>query len=333
MIRALHIEGYIALQMVIAAALVTACLVILAAQCIRPCPKVIVGLLTVVLACDLLFANRSLNPTLPKEYIFPETELTSYLRSLGQPCRIGMAEGDIRPGLMAAYGLEDWFGHDGLYPARMIRFNQAHGTDAWGKAEPLRSIQYFTRNPDVKRQSAVDKMHDLERVAIKDGVEVYRNPNALPRAFLVGQVQVVSDFDEMLAIMRSDDYDPGRVALTESPPSGKLPDSRSDNLGAAEVVEWTSTKVTVRAEAHQDCVLVLADAYYPGWGATMDGQPAEIFPVYHIYRGLLLGPGQHTVEYTYAPWTFRLGMAVSVTSLVAAGLAAIFLLYRKTHTA
>jgi len=333
LIRALHIDGYIAWQMVIAAALVTACLVILAAHCIRPCPKAIVSLLTVVLACDLLFANRSLNPTLPKEHISPETELTTYLRSLGQPCRIGMAEGDIPAGPMVAYGLEDWRGYDGLYPARMARFTEGHGPDVWGNIEPLRSIQYFTSNPDVERQIPADKMQELQCVAKKDGVGVYENPRALPRVFLVGQVQVVPDFDEMLDIMRSDDYDPGRVALIESPLSGKLPDSRSDNLGAAEVVEWTSTKVTVRAEADQGCVLALADAYYPGWRATIDGEPAEIFPVYHIYRGLLLGPGQHTVEYTYAPWTFRLGMAVSVISLVASALAALFLLHRRTHTA
>ena len=333
LIRTLHIDGYIVSQIVIAAALVTACLGILAAHCIRPCPKAIVSLLTVVLACDLLFANRSLNPTLPKEHILPETELTSYLRSLGQPCRIGMAEGDIPAGPMVAYGLEDWAGYDGLYPARMIRFTEGHGTGVWGNIEPLRSIQYFTSNPDFDREIPTDKMQELQCVAKKDGVTVYRNPDALPRVFLVGQVQVVPDFDEMLDIMRSDDYDPGRVALIESPLSGKLPDSRSDNLGAPEVVEWTSTKVTVRAEADQACVLVLADAYYPGWRATIDGEPAEIFPVYHIYRGLLLGRGQHTVEYTYAPWSFRLGMAVSVISLVASALAGVFLLHRKTNTA
>ena len=333
LIHALHIEAYIALQMLIAAALVAACLAILAAHCLRPSPKAIVSLLTLVLACDLLFANRSLNPTLPKEQISPETELTTYLQSLGQPCRIGMAEGDIPAGPMVAYGLEDWGGYDGLYPARMGRFTRGHGPGVWGNIEPLRSIQYFASSPDFENQIPARKMQELERVAKKDDVTVYRNPKAVPRAFLVGQVQVIPDFPKMLDVMRSDDYDPRRVALIESPLSGELSDNGSDNLGAAEVVEWTSTKVTVRAEAHQGSVLVLADAYYPGWSATIDGERAEIFPVYHIYRGVLLGPGQHTVEYTYAPWSFRLGMGISVISLVASALVAAFLLHRRGHTA
>ena len=63
-------------------------------------------------------------------------------------------------------------------------------------------------------------------------------------------------------------------------------------------------------------VLVLADAYYPGWRATVDGAEAMIYPADSAFRGVLLPPGQHVVEFTYQPMSFAAGLAVTALSLL-----------------
>jgi len=331
LIYALDMNTYILRDTLVALGLAVVCLGLLAAHCFRINAKVVLGLLTLVLACDLLYANRGLNPTMPKEQILPETDLTSYLQGLGHPCRIGMPEAGVPGGLMVSYDLEDWLGYDGLYPGRIIRFVQTLETDLWGNIEPVRSIPYFLHDPRFESFLPPEQRERLEYVTKLDGIEVYRNPRALPRTFLVGQTQLVPDIEEMFEIMRSEDYDPKRVALIERPLPGELHQTTAEDLGSATVQEWLSTKVTVRAEAKQNCVLVLADAYYPGWKATIDGEPADIFPVYYVFRGLLLPAGEHTIEYVYDPWTFRAGLTISTMALLASGLAAVVLLVRKSR--
>ena len=77
--------------------------------------------------------------------------------------------------------------------------------------------------------------------------------------------------------------------------------------------------------------LVLNDAYYPGWKATINGQPADIFPAYYAFRGLILPPGQHTIEFRYRPASFTWGVWISGVSLLVllGAVASEFLIWRK----
>jgi uncharacterized membrane protein YfhO len=64
--------------------------------------------------------------------------------------------------------------------------------------------------------------------------------------------------------------------------------------------------------------LVLNDVYYPGWRATVDGQPAEILPANHAFRAVALAQGEHIVAFQYAPFSFRLGASITFAALLLA---------------
>ena len=66
--------------------------------------------------------------------------------------------------------------------------------------------------------------------------------------------------------------------------------------------------------------LVLSDVYYPGWRAAVDGAPAEVLRADYAFRAVMVPPGEHTVTMTFAPATWRVGLAVSAVTW--AGLAA-----------
>jgi len=88
--------------------------------------------------------------------------------------------------------------------------------------------------------------------------------------------------------------------------------------------------VELAVEATNDCILVLADCYFPGWKAYIGEKEAEIFPVFYTFRGILMPRGTHTVVFRYEPWTFQLGLAVSVATLVTAlGIALFLILWRS----
>jgi len=325
-----HLTDYINRQIVIACGLTIAIVALLAVQCIARTPRARIAghLLALVLAADLLYANWGLNPTVHPKRVFPPTALTSYLQSLG-PHRFGMADGDIPSGLMVSYGLEDWLGYDGLYPGRISRVTQGLGPDIWKGMEAARSIAYFLHDPELQSSIPEKRLKTMEFMAMHDGVKVFRNPNALPRAFLVGRARVVPSIDEMLLVMRSNDFESRREVLLEAePPQAPPPVPDGAELGSAETVARKMTRAEIHVNALADCYLVFSDSYYPGWKARLDGKHVPVFSAYYAWRGIVMPKGTHTVVFSYMPWTFVAGMAISIITMTTLSLYSLYLLIK-----
>ena len=75
----------------------------------------------------------------------------------------------------------------------------------------------------------------------------------------------------------------------------------------------------VRIEAQMQCrgMVILTDTWFPGWRATVDGKRAKIERAYGMVRGVVVDPGNHTIEMRYRPWSVYVGAALS---LLAAGI-------------
>lgn len=328
-IRAAKLESYVHTQLLLAAAFAAASLFFLGLQCVWNKPKLWITGLTVVLAADLLLATRGLNPTMPPSLVFPRTELTEFLKNQPQPCRIGTGEGNIASGMVAVYGIEEWLGYDGIYPKRIMDFQHKLGPGAWEVMEPSCAIRYYLHDPRFEPVFPLDEPGRFEWIETCDGLEVYENMRALPRARLVGRYEVAKSADALFTRMLDPDFDPKRVVLVEKAPTTPSPEASSGNLGDALVSHRSTTRCTVEVEATAPCILVVADAYYPGWTVRIDGKPAELFPAYHAFRGVVVPEGRHTVEFSYFPWSFRIGLAVSILALAAGAFLALAALRRS----
>jgi hypothetical protein len=118
-----------------------------------------------------------------------------------------------------------------------------------------------------------------------------------------------------VAWMSRGDWDEVRAGL-----SG-LPTSPSE---AAKVTYPTPQQVVVDVDLSSPGLVILADAYYPGWELTVDGKSAPIYRVNLMMRGAAVAAGHHRLVYTYAPLSFTLGGVISVggiTAFLAVGLA------------
>jgi uncharacterized membrane protein YfhO len=62
-------------------------------------------------------------------------------------------------------------------------------------------------------------------------------------------------------------------------------------------------------------LLVVAESYYPGWRATIDGHPVNILRANYLSQGLAIWPGKHVVEFKYEPGSFRYGALISLAGL------------------
>jgi hypothetical protein len=286
-------------------------------------PRLFPALLAILLAADLLVAGRGTSPSFPRRMMYPETQLTRFLENVPKPCRIGLVQGMVPPGFMVPYGIQDISGYDALYPERIVRFQYGLKTDVWNAIEPVYNIEYYLHDPTMMTQSRhpgptfpIDQTNRFEMLTNIDGLDVYKNKGAMPRAFLVGSARVISNREALLDAMRDPALKPAKEVLLEEPLSAPLPKKPPEDPGTATVVDYKFNRVVVEADAKSDCILVLGDAYYPGWRATIDGQPAPIFSAYYAFRGVRIPAGSHRIEFFYMPASLKAGLGISMATLI-----------------
>jgi hypothetical protein len=141
---------------------------------------------------------------------------------------------------------------------------------------------------------------------------VYENTAALPRAYLVEEARPVAG-ESMVEAMRSGDWDPSRVAFV---PQGAEVPAGGPLTGEARVVEHTPDRVVVRTAADRPALLVLADNYYPGWVASVNGTETPIVLTNHTFRGVVVGAGEQEVVFEFRPDSFFTGLYVTVGAMV-----------------
>lgn len=130
----------------------------------------------------------------------------------------------------------------------------------------------------------------------------------------------VASYERVAAMPRAQLYGcQPPVELTSQLPACPL-------LDAAAIVYSSANRVRVQVDAEAGGWLLLADTYYPGWHAHIDGAPAEIVPAYGVFRAVQLPAGAHEVDFTYRPLSFTLGL---VSTLLAWPL--LLVLWRRSY--
>jgi hypothetical protein len=151
-----------------------------------------------------------------------------------------------------------------LRPAAFVRLERVTLVDVQGEAVSLGALLGLGDHAIVYRS---------------EDVLIYRNHGALPRAYTVPHETVAMDDDGVTL--------PARLS--------------QGDVVAAQVVAYNAQEVVLQATVEEPSYLVLADLYYPGWAAYVDGVPQRIVPVDGVFRGVALEPGTHRVVFRYEP--------------------------------
>lgn len=148
------------------------------------------------------------------------------------------------------------------------------------------------------------------RLVHSGDVKIYENLENLPRAFVVHRARIL---EAPLEAMKEEAFDPGQEVILSQGPVGHLEEGKAQDQ--VSMVSYQPERVKVQAHLGAPGYLVLTDAYYPGWGALVDGRPAKIERADYYFRAVYLEEGEHTIEFVYAPLSFKVGVAISLASL------------------
>ncbi|MDO8657207.1 MAG: YfhO family protein [Candidatus Levybacteria bacterium] len=83
-----------------------------------------------------------------------------------------------------------------------------------------------------------------------------------------------------------------------------------------EIVKDIGNELVIKAKTDKSGILVLADNYYPGWSAEIDGKETKIYRANYTFRAIKLDKGEHLIKFTYEPTHWRVGFAISGIALI-----------------
>jgi len=160
------------------------------------------------------------------------------------------------------------------------------------------------------------------RPALAEGLELFENPHALPRAYVTYRARRAPVARELLPLMAVEQFDPLVESWIEADGDLEHAASAPERGAAAVIVRDDPQVVEVQATLAAPGLVVLADTYARGWRATVDGTPAPILATNHLFRGVPAGAGEHLVRFEYRPRGFEIGAALTLASALALALLA-----------
>lgn len=160
-------------------------------------------------------------------------------------------------------------------------------------------------------------------------IKIYKNKKMLPHAYLISNCKVIRSEIEYKEILKSKTFDPEQVLLLDAEPEGYPCEEKNliKKQGSVKVDLYESNTVKLSVSSQERQFLFLSDSYYPGWKAYINGEEAKILRANYLFRAILVESGEHKVQFEYDPLSFKLGLAISMTTILICGV----YLFRKKY--
>ena len=207
------------------------------------------------------------------------------------------------------------------------------------------AVRYLVLSRDALKKPHLDMhrwrpLYDGAALASAGSMQVWVNNRAQPRAYLVPAARAVNSAEEAWESVAGPSFNPRRTVVLEgvgpgphpSPPPEQAPGEgtrslplrsgsragegsrQAGNQNAPGSVRLTSDRpqrIAIAVEAATDAWLVLADAWFPGWTATLNGTPLPVLRANYLVRAVAVPVGRHEVVFSYDPPGYATGRTVS----------------------
>ena len=227
-------------------------------------------------------------------------DLADFLRGQPDRIRIDINDGDVPENFGDWHSLEMLQGYVAGVPANLV--------DGYLHTERTHQIlgvtHYLGKEPRRPEQTLL--------FTGTSGVKVYRNPDAMPRAWAVHQVE--SAPTDTAASTRL--QDPSLDFHTTAVVTGPAPQLESCAGDRVEVIRHAANRITIRATMSCRGMVLLGDSVYPGWKARIDGRQTEIHSAYGLIRGVVVEAGTHEIDMRYQPASFFYGLVLTALGVV-----------------
>ncbi len=303
---------------------------------------VILGMLLLVHVVQLWQSFQKFNPFVPKELVFPLVPILKTIREKTGIDRFwSFGSATIEANFPTQYRIFSAEGYDPLYPrwygefihasddGRLLeRFSRDTRSDA--RLAPtdggdlavnhyrLRILNLLGTRflLDHVENNNSEKTIPPSQFTVTEGSSgwiLYKNINALPRAFLSGKYETYQSKEEFSHRFFDPSFSPKDTILLSSVIEKPVePGTRKD----VKVSHYSPTKVDIETEDVAPQLLFLSDSFYPGWKATIDGTQTPILRADFAFRAVYVPAGKHSIFFIYDPLSVKIGKVVTLVSIV-----------------
>jgi len=177
----------------------------------------------------------------------------------------------------------------------------------------LRGLSLIDERTGAHQSITLSPRGDLRRIHSGD-VKVYERRAAPGRAWLVHGLRPVGDDAAALRELADPGFDPRTAVIVPGAAPARLPAGAAPDETLT-IAAYEPERVVLHADVKRPAFLVLADAAFPGWEATLDGAPAPVLRANLMFRAVALEPGAHEIAFEYRPMSWRRGLIISGTML------------------
>jgi hypothetical protein len=293
--------------------------------------------LVVLLVVDLFWASGQFNRTFERSRVYPATEITDTLRAL-PPGRVLVVPSDLEtnrrvasntekiiapPNTLLPYQISTVSGKNQQFPrwyreyAALIepQNNLSHVVFDQPRSRyfDLLNVRY------VVTHATAPPLDGYKLIKTAEGLSVYENEMAKPRAFFASRTDTVKTHEEALERLGNPKFDTVDAVVIENPNfSDDFIDAvfRGKRVSPpqATIIEDRRNRVTIETENEWAETLVLSDNYYPGWQACVDGVPVDIYRANCTMRAVTVPAGRHVITFVFTPTTLKASVYVSLAA-------------------
>lgn len=103
----------------------------------------------------------------------------------------------------------------------------------------------------------------------------------------------------------------------------------NDSTARVVLTKYEPNNMTYTVSSTKGGVVVFSEVYYPGWTATIDGQPAELGRVNYILRALNVKAGKHEIVLDFHPTSISTTETIAYAALIVLLLAICVAIYSE----
>ena len=162
-----------------------------------------------------------------------------------------------------------------------------------------------------------------------------QNPYVYGNAWFVDQLNYVDNANQEMDALGC--LDLRHQAVADAKFKAQLGEAvEQDTASVVTITGYEPNRLTYDVNSGKGGVLVFSEIYYPGWTATVDGEPAELGRVDYVLRAMNVKPGRHEVVLSFFPKSVNTTETIAYISyliLFLVIIGAFFMEYRRRNGA
>ncbi len=265
-------------------------------------------------------------PFSKQEYLFPSTPSIKFLQDNTGDYRISTTN-TIPTNMWVTYGLDSPDGYDTTMPLLNYEYYSLVQNQVYNKTAN-RAIYYNNEksslydNLSVKYKltlgngnspNVANSNKKFKKVFNETNTIVEENQDVLDKIRFVEKIIIAQDKNEFKDIFQNINFSKNIVLYNYS--SNNVENINNGCISQDTKISNVEYKnSSIKFNTNNNCVkpVFISNSFYPGWKATIDGYPTEIFQANHAFQSVIVPSGSHQIILKYSPTNFKIYLFISI---------------------